>query len=1191
MDRGGTFTDVIGCDPRGRLTVLKLLSDDPRRGEDAALAGIRALLRAGPGPLPVGRIEEVRIGTTVATNALLERKGAPTLLVTNAGLEDAPAIGDQTRPELFALKIDRLPPLHTRVLGVTLRVDAGGAELAPLDQAAAVAGLRAARAGGCTSCAICLLHAWRYPQQECRIAALAVAAGFDTVVCSHRVSPLIGFLARADSTVVEAYLRPVLERYTRHLGAMLPGVRLLFMKSDGGLAAPAAFNACHALLSGPAGGVVGAVATARRAGFSRIIGFDMGGTSTDVCYFECEFERRRDSVVAGRRVTVPALALETVAAGGGSVVGFDGQRLTVGPESAGADPGPAAYRRGGPLTITDCNLLLGRIRAEFFPHVFGDSGDQPPDTGVVRERFAALSATIARDSGRALGSEQIAAGALRIAVEHMASAIQRISIARGHDPTQCVLNCFGGAGGQHACQVAEALGIRQVLIHRHAGVLSALGIGGSELSALRERGVERPFPDGLRQTLRIAEALEREVRAALLAQGAPARVCIRRAALLRYGGSETALPVPLAGAATMRRALAAAHRRLFGFTREMSTIVIAAVRVEGRSAGRRAPAAAPAPAAAVTTPQRVRAWFDGRWRRVPLYHRDALVCGTPVRGPAIIVEPNATTVVEPGWTAQARSADQLVLRWTTPRRRRGIGVQRDPIALEVMGHAFMAAAEQMGEVLRACAQSVNVRERLDFSCALFAGDGSLTANAPHVPVHLGAMSQTVRTLLAQQRMAPGEVWVTNDPYRGGTHLPDVTVVTPVFVPGSGAAPDFLVASRAHHADLGGTTPGSMPPDSRRIEDEGVLIPPTRLVAGGRFDEQGMLALLRSGPHPARNPQQNLADLRAQVAANERGRAELERLVACHGLETVRSYMRYVNEQAADAVRRVIGRLPAGGHFRLRMDNGGQIAVTLRPDAGVSRLLVDFTGTGPAGDDNFNAPVAVVRAAVLYVLRTLVDEPIPLNDGCLAEVDIRVPPGSLLAPVYPAAVVAGNVEVSQCLCDALLAAAGALAASQGTMNNLSFGDACYQHYETLAGGAGAGPGFDGASAVHTHMTNSRLTDPEILESRYPVRLERFAIRHRSGGRGRFRGGDGLIRRIRFCAPMTVAILSNRRDTSPYGLAGGGAGRAGVNRLLRADGRVQALAYADRADVALGDAIEIATPGGGGFGAPSPAGGRG
>ncbi|MGH8428561.1 MAG: hydantoinase B/oxoprolinase family protein [Gammaproteobacteria bacterium] len=1185
IDRGGTFTDVIGRAPDGGLRAVKLLSNDPGRGEDAVIAGIRRLLGVDANAkLPFERIAEVRVGTTVATNALLERKGVPTLFVTNAGLEDALVIRDQARPDLFALEIRKHEPLYKQVFGVSLRLDAEGKEVVALDETAARRGLEAAREAGCTSCAICLMHAWRHPEQERRIAELARAAGFETVVASREVSPLIRYLPRAETTVTEAYLQPLLRRYTRHLAESLPGVRLLFMKSDGGLAAPGAFTACQALLSGPAGGVVGAVETARTAGYERVIGFDMGGTSTDVCYYGGEYERQRETIIGGNRIAVAALDMETVAAGGGSIVGFDGERLVVGPEAAGADPGPASYRNGGPLTVTDCNVFLGRIRPEHFPCVFGLNGDEGLDRDVVSEKFTALAQAMRVDTGGELAAEEIAAGALGIAIEHMAGAIKRVSIARGHDPRRCVLNCFGGAGGQHACAVADALGIEEILIHSHAGVLSALGIGRSDLTALREQGVEKVLSGGLAAARETAAELEAETRAVVVEQGAPELgIEVMRTALLRYGGSETTLSVPLDDSERALRAdFEAAHRRHFGFVLPEREIVIAAVRIEARG-GSSVETAIDVSAEGTNEPiERVRAWFDKGWREVPLYRRAALASGTRIAGPAIVIEDTAITVVESGWTATVRDGDELLLARAAKRERRSAGTARDPILLEVMGSLFMTTAEQMGEALRQSAQSVNVRERLDFSCAVFGPDGALVANAPHMPVHLGAMSETVRALTARERMAPGEVWVMNDPYAGGTHLPDITVVTPIFVRDDGDAPDFFVASRAHHADLGGATPGSMPPDSRCIEDEGVLIRPMRLVVNGRFNEAEMLRVLADDPHPARKPEQNLADLRAQVAANERGRAELERLIAQYGLATVQAYMRHVNDQAASAVRRLIERLPAEGRYEVAMDNGAKIVVALRVDKRKPHIAVDFSGTSPTQSDNFNAPSAVVRAAVLYVLRTLVEESIPLNDGCLENVGIKVPPHSMLSPEYPAAVVAGNVEVSQCLCDALFAATGSLAACQGTMNNLSFGNERYQHYETLAGGAGAGDGFNGTSAVHTHMTNSRLTDPEILEFRYPVLLEQFSIRKDSGGAGKWHGGDGIVRRIRFREPMTVAILSNRRNTAPFGLAGGGDAAPGVNRLLRADGSVHELAYSDRTEAASGDAIEILTPGGGGYG---------
>ncbi len=1182
IDRGGTFVDVIARSPDGRLHAAKLLSNDPARGADAVLAGIGRFLDVPGGqPLPLERIAEVRVGTTVATNALLERKGTRTLFVTNAGLQDILLIGDQSRPDLFALDIRRTPPLYAEAAATSLRVDVNGEELDALDETRLLEAFRQARARGCESCAICLMHGWKHHEQEARVAALAREAGFDSVLCSHDVSPVMRLVTRAATTVAEAYLAPVVRRYTGQLAAALPGVPLVFMKSDGGLAGADAFSACEALLSGPAGGVVGAVETARRAGFDKVIGFDMGGTSTDVSYYAGEWERRREVEIAGVKLAVPMLAVETVAAGGGSVVNFDGGRLTVGPDSAGADPGPACYRRDGPLAVTDCNLMLGRIVPDYFPHVFGPGGDKPLDADATRRGFEALAARVAQDTGEAVAPERLAAGALEVAVEHMAAAIKRISVARGHDPAVCVLNSFGGAGGQHACAVAEALGMNTVLVHPLAGVLSALGIGLSERSILLERSVELALESHFREIEQAARDLTREAGTRLAADArGDVEPSFNVTALVRYDGNDTALPVPFGSAAELESAFVETHRRHYGFVLEGRALVVAALRIEARAASE-APEWSGAAAGAAPSPVARRpVWFDDGWIDTPFYRRAELPYGFSVEGPTVLIEDTSTTVVAPGWRAEVGREGEIVMHRQAHERVQVLGTERDPVVLELMSARFMAIAEEMGEALRSSAQSVNVRERLDYSCAVFTADGSLVANAPHMPVHLGAMSATIKALLEAHEPRAGEVWVTNDVYAGGTHLPDITVITPVFTDGN--QPDFFVASRAHHADIGGITPGSMPAASRHIEEEGVLIPFTRLVADGEFREDALRTLLAGARYPARNIERNLADLRAQIAANARGERDLCRLAETYGLQSIKAYMGHLADYAEEAVRRALKKLAAHGHFEAPLDDGSVIVVDADVDRDTGSAVFDFHATSAAREGNFNAPRAVVRAAVLYVLRTLIAEPIPLNDGCLAPVEIRVPPGSMLDPPWPHAVVAGNVEVSQVLTDALFAAIGRLAASQGTMNNLTFGNVRHQHYETLAGGAGAGEGFDGASAVHTHMTNSRLTDPELLEFRYPVVLEDFSIRRGSGGAGCWCGGDGLVRRIRFREAMTVTILSNRRHTDPFGLNGGGHGARGRNRVIRADGGHEELDYSQAAELDSGDAIEISTPGAGGFG---------
>ena len=1198
IDRGGTFTDIVARAPDGRLLSHKVLSEHPERRRDAALQGIRDLLGlAEEAPLPDHAIAAVKMGTTVATNALLERTGEPTVFVTTAGLGDLPAIGDQSRPELFALAIERPEPLHDRVIEVDERLDAEGRVVRPLDEADARARLAAARSEGYRACAIALLHGHHNPVHEQRLAALAEAAGFTQISVSHTVSPLIRLLSRAETTVVDAYLSPVLRRYVDRIAAELGETRLRFMKSDGGLVDAARFRGRDAILSGPAGGIVGCVETARRAGFERVIGFDMGGTSTDVAHHAGELERTVDTTINGVRLRVPMLTIHTVAAGGGSLLQFDGSRYRVGPESAGAHPGPAGYRRGGPLTVTDANIMLGKLQPDFFPAVFGPHGDQPLDAAAVTRGFEALAATIHAATGDARTPEEVAAGFLAIAVENMAGAIKTITTRRGHDPADYLLNCFGGAGGQHACPVADALGMDRVLIHPLAGVLSAYGMGLAALGDLREEAVEEPLDEALvgRLETRLA-ALEAAGRRALDEQGATAgRIEVEHRARLRYAGSDTALTVPFGPRTVLEEAFTAAHEQAFGFAETGRTLLVEALEVECRAMETDAevepesgvpdggpPPDLPEPLAWVAT------FMDGRWHRAtPVHERTALAPGLRLSGPAIIRDPVATVVVEPDWQATVEADGALLLARVVPRpRREALATRVDPVQLEIFNNRFAGVAEQMGTTLARTAHSANIKERLDFSCALFDGAGNLVANAPHVPVHLGSMGESVRAILASRgtTMAPGDVYLINDPYRGGTHLPDITVVTPVFdADGSepGATPRFLVANRAHHADVGGSTPGSMPPDSRHIDDEGLLIRDVRAVAGGVFQEAALRDLFGGGPHPARNVDQNLADLRAQIAANQRGVHELHRLTAHCGTAVVEAYMGHVQDNAAEQVRRVLERLPSG-HWRTTMDNGAAITVAVRVDPERRAAVIDFTGTDEQRPDNFNAPLAVTRAAVLYVLRCLVDDAIPLNDGCLQPVELVLPEGCLLNPRPPAAVVAGNVEVSQVVTDALFAALGVLANGPGTMNNVTFGNGDHQHYETLCGGAGAGDGFPGADAVHVHMTNSRLTDPEILETRFPVRLDAFAIRRGSGGSGRWRGGDGIERRLTFLEPMTVALLANSRRVAPSGLNGGGDGLVGEQWVERADGRVEPLAGCDRAEMGVGDVFVIRTPGGGGFG---------
>ncbi|MFT4913779.1 MAG: 5-oxoprolinase (ATP-hydrolyzing) [Brevundimonas sp.] len=1194
IDRGGTFTDIVAQSPDGRVLTGKLLSENPEHYADAAVEGVRRLLDAGPGPLPPGRVETVRMGTTVATNALLERKGEPTVLAITRGFGDALAIGWQSRPDIFARHIVLNRQLYDRVIEIDARVAVDGTVLEPLDEATARAGLTAAHAAGFRALAIVLLHGWRWTADEARLADIAREVGFDQVSVSHEIGALIKLVGRGDTTVADAYLSPVLRAYVdrveTELGADTP---LLFMQSNGGLTGARAFRGKDAILSGPAGGVVGMAETAAAAGFDRVIGFDMGGTSTDVCHYAGEFERTSDSIVAGVRLRAPMLAVHTVAAGGGSICRFDGARLRVGPESAGAVPGPAAYRRGGPLTVTDCNVMLGKLRPEFFPPVFGPSADQPLDADIVRIRFEALADEVEAATGQAMSPAELAEGFLAIAVQDMAEAIKAISIQRGHDVTTYVLNSFGGAGGQHACMVADALGMTRVMVHPLAGVLSAYGMGLAAVRTLREETVALPLADDQARPLeQRASALEQLARTELVTQAmAFDSVETRVRARIRYDGTDTALAVPFGPVATMRAAFDALHRRRFGFVAGDKALIVESLEAEatGRSDTPERAAVPPSTAGSAPIPA-ARIRMAGSDHNTAIVRRETLTAGAIVDGPAIVLEQTGTTVIEPGWRATADAGLNLILERVAPLAPRlAAGTAADPILLAVFNSRFMAVAEQMGEALRATAYSVNIKERLDFSCAVFDRGGALIANAPHIPVHLGSMGESIAAVIRARGEArdgrglrDGDVYMLNAPWNGGTHLPDITVIMPVFLPDDDA-PAFFVAARGHHADIGGITPGSMPPGSRTVEEEGVLIDDVLLIDEGRLCEAETRALLSSGRWPARNIDQNLADLKAQVAACARGAQELEAMVDAFGRAAVEAYMGHVQDNAEAAVRQVLAVLKPG-EFALEMDDGAIIRVRIDVDPVARRATIDFTGTSPQRDNNFNAPLSITRAAVLYVFRTLVDDAIPLNAGCMKPLELIVPEGSMLSPRYPAAVVAGNVETSQAVVDTLYGALGVLAASQGTMNNFTFGDETRQYYETIAGGSGAGPDFDGADAVQTHMTNSRLTDPEVLETRFPVRLDSFSIRRGSGGPGAHHGGDGVIRRVRFLEPMTAAILSNRRRVPPFGVAGGLPGAVGRNSVERADGTHEALGSTAEVQMQPGDVFVIETPGGGGFGPP-------
>ena len=1194
IDRGGTFTDIVGKRPDGTLVTHKLLSENPEQYRDAAVAGIRHLLglEAGQAITP-DLVECVKMGTTVATNALLERKGEPTLLITTRGFRDALRIAYQNRPRLFDRHIVLPELLYERVIEAEERMGAHGEVIAALDEEHLRERLWAAYDAGLRSAAIVFMHAYRYPAHEQAAERIARQVGFTQVSTSHGTSPMMKFVSRGDTTVVDAYLSPILRRYVDQVAAEMPGVRLFFMQSSGGLTDAHVFQGKDAILSGPAGGIVGMARTAGLGGHDKVIGFDMGGTSTDVSHYAGAFEREFETQVAGVRMRAPMMSIHTVAAGGGSILAFDGARLRVGPESAGANPGPASYRRGGPLAVTDANVMLGKIQPAHFPHVFGHDGNQPLDAEVVRQRFAELATRVGRSP------EDVAEGFLQIAVQQMANAIKKISVARGYDVTRYTLQCFGGAGGQHACLVADALGMQRVFVHPLAGVLSAYGMGLADQNVIREQAVELPLePGALAQVDAMLEHLASLAVAELERQQVGhGHVVAHRRVHVRYEGSDSALVVPFGDLATIQSGFEAAYRQRFAFLMQGKRLIVEAVSVEAVLPGD-APAEPRLPEhepREVPRRNTVRMYADGHWLDAALVVREDLRPGDVISGPAIIAEKNATTVVEPGWEARLTGLDHLVLERRVPRTvRHAAGTQVDPVLLEVFNNLFMNIAEQMGLQLQNTAHSVNIKERLDFSCALFDQQGQLIANAPHMPVHLGSMGESIRTVIAENAgsMKPGDVYVLNDPYHGGTHLPDVTVITPVYLDPS-SPPTFYVGSRGHHADIGGITPGSMPPFSTTIDQEGVRIQNFKLVDGGRLREAEMLALLASGEFPARNPQQNLADLKAQIAANEKGVQELRKMVAQFGLEVVLAYMQHVQDNAEESVRRVITRL-RDGQFTLALDNGAQICVAIRVDAGQRSAEIDFTGTSAQQANNFNAPTAVCMAAVLYVFRTLVDDEIPLNAGCLKPLRVIIPAGSMLNPNPPASVVAGNVETSSCITNALYGALGVMAARQCTMNNFTFGNARHQYYETIAGGSGSGAelddagrvvgGFAGTSVVQTHMTNSRLTDPEVLEFRFPVRLLGYEIRAGSGGQGRWPGGDGGVRRVQFLEPMTASILSNGRIRGSFGMAGGQAGQPGINRVLRADGQIEQLEHIGQVEMQAGDVFEIHTPGGGGFGHP-------
>lgn len=1192
IDRGGTFTDIIARDPRGAIIVRKLLSENPQQYHDAVLQGMRDILQLKDSDIfPAKKIAAVKMGTTVATNALLEHHGERVALVVTQGFRDALRIGYQNRPKLFALNIELPKPLYEAVIEANERINAQGDILQALDERDIKQKLQQTYKQGYRSIAIVLMHGYRYTQHEEQIAAIAQQLGFKYIAVSHKIAPVVKFVSRGDTTVVDAYLSPVLEQYTQHLNHMLSHIPLFFMQSNGGLAHTKVFKGKDSIFSGPAGGVVGMVKTSEAAGFHKVIGFDMGGTSTDVSHFAGEYERTYSWEISGIHLRTPMMLIETIAAGGGSILHFDDQRYTVGPDSAGAFPGPACYRKNGPLTITDCNVQVGKIQADFFPKVFGTAGNQSLDVDIVQKKFLQLAQKIEKATGQIRTPEEIADGFLQVAVENMANAIKKMTLNRGFDIKKYVLNCFGGAAGQHACLIADLLGIEKILLHPMAGVLSAYGIGLADIRVINQQSIEAPLqPMVIAKLKKTFTSLEKKNRGALLLQHVSSKtISTIRKVHLRYQDSDTSLVIDFGKLQDMKRAFNSAHKKKFGFVSSKKPIVVDAVSVETISKN------PPITEKNVRIKKRrrqnvipqkmtVNLFTHNRFEQAPVYIREDLQPGDRIKGCAIICDAYATTVIEPGWQAEVTNKKHLLLTRHQQRLHKKNSTRVDPVMLEVFNNRFMSIAEQMGEVLRHTASSVNIKERLDFSCAIFDAHGELVANAPHIPVHLGSMSESVKQILLTHKktIRPGDAYMLNSPYQGGTHLPDITVVHPIFDK-SGKKLLFMVGSRGHHADVGGITPGSIPANSKVIEEEGVLIKHFKIVTHGRLLEKEILALLKNPPYPARNPKQNLEDLKAQIAANECGIGKLKALVNEFHLDVVQAYMQHVRDNARLSVEKLLANLPEG-QFSYYLDDNSKITVNIIINRKKRRARFDFTGSAPQHSGNFNAPKAVCYAAAIYVLRCLVAENIPLNSGCLEPVEIIIPSNSLLNPHYPAAVVAGNVETSQCIVDTLLGATQAVAASQGTCNNFTFGNERYQYYETICGGAGAGDGFNGASAVHTHMTNTHLTDPEILEQRFPVLLETFAIRTGSGGVGQFHGGDGVIRRIRFLEQMTANIIASHCHIPPYGLKGGSPGKTGHHWIQRADGRIEELNNCAEVEMQPGDVFVIETPGGGGFGHP-------
>ncbi|WP_082827094.1 hydantoinase B/oxoprolinase family protein [Pseudovibrio sp. WM33] len=1189
IDRGGTFTDIVARTPQGEIRAHKVLSENPEAYKDAAIQGIRDLMGVAKDTrIPSDQIRAVKMGTTVATNALLERKGDRTLLLITKGFRDALEIGYQARPDIFAKEIIKPELLYDQVLEADERVRADGTvEAAPdLDQIKAQ--LEAAYAEGTRSIAIVLMHAYAFPEHEKQLAEIAKQVGFPQISVSHEVSPLMKLVGRGDTTVVDAYLSPILRRYVDQVANELDiqntDCRLMFMQSSGGLTDASLFQGKDAILSGPAGGVVGAVETSKMAGFEKLIGFDMGGTSTDVSHFDGEFERAFETEVAGVRMRAPMMMIHTVAAGGGSILHYKDGRFQVGPDSAGANPGPKCYRRGGPLTVTDANVMTSKLNASYFPKIFGPNQDEPLAIEEVKAAFNALAAQI----GDGRTGEEVAEGFQKIAVENMANAIKKISVQRGYDVTEYALTCFGGAGGQSACMVADSLGMKTVIVHPLSGILSAYGMGLADIRATRQQAVVKPLnTDNLAALADLAQRLATDAKTEVANQGiAEDELSVLPRAHLRYDGTDTPIAVDLntSDLDAMIASFTQNHIKQFGFAYENKTIVVEALEVEaiGGGAGLQEPdeaLAANAPAIAEQT----QFYANGKWQDASILKRDTFQPGMKLQGPALIMEPHATIIVEPGWHAEVNAKNHIILTRTIPLEKKvALGTTADPVMLEVFNNLFMSIAEQMGVTLQNTAYSVNIKERLDFSCAVFDQNGALVANAPHMPVHLGSMDRSVEAIISlnKGRIKPGDVFALNAPYNGGTHLPDITVVSPVF-DDDGKEILFWAASRGHHADVGGSAPGSMTPLATKVDEEGVLIDNFKLVDQGDFREEALVELLTNHKYPVRNVHQNVADLKAQIAANEKGVQELRKMTDHFGLETVQAYMGHVQDNAEESVRRVIEAL-SDSSYEYPTDQGSTIKVKITVDKDKREATVDFTGTSPMKENNFNAPEPVTRAAVLYCFRVMVEGHIPMNAGCLRPINIVVPEGSMLRPHYPAAVVAGNVETSQHITNALFAALGAMANSQGSMNNLTFGNDTYQYYETLCSGSPAGPGFNGTDGVHVHMTNSRLTDPEVLEFRYPVLLEDFHIRKETGGKGKWHAGDGTKRTIRFLEKMDCAILASHRTIAPKGMQGGEDGQKGRTYVRRNSGQMEELKGCDQTILEAGEAITVVPPTSGGWG---------